>query len=64
MPRNVHVIGPFNTGTNLVYNIINNSECTDLTDNTSVHIAHQHKPIGKHTIDISAIENHLYEPSI
>jgi hypothetical protein len=63
MPRNVHIIGPFNSGTNLVFKIINNSECIDLTDNTSVHITDQHKPFGKHTIDISVIENYLYEPS-
>jgi hypothetical protein len=64
MSRNVHLIGAFNSGNNLVYNIINKSQCINLTDNTSIYITDQHKPIGKHTIDISAIENHLYEPSI
>ena len=63
MPRHVHVIGPYNSGTNLLYNIINNSECIDLTDNTSVSIKYQHRPFSKHTIDISSIENYLHEPS-
>ena len=29
MPRQIHVIGPYNTGTNLLFNIINNSENAD-----------------------------------
>ena len=30
MPRQVHIIGPYNTGTNLPPNIINQTECTDV----------------------------------
>jgi hypothetical protein len=62
MSKNVHVIGPYNTGTNLLFNIINNSECIDLTQNKSISIEHQHRPFGKHTLDIKIIENYLNNP--
>lgn len=38
MSKNVHVIGPYNTGTNLLFNIINNSECIDLIHSESISI--------------------------
>ena len=62
MSKNVHVIGPYNTGTNLLFNIINNSECSDLIQNKSISIEHQHRPFGKHTLDIKIIENYLNNP--
>ena len=62
MSKNVHVIGPYNTGTNLLFNIINNSECIDLIQNKSISIEHQHRPFGKHTLDIKIIENYLNNP--
>ena len=62
MSKNVHVIGPYNTGTNLLFNIINNSECIDLIQNKSISIEHQHRPFGKHTLDINIIENYLKNP--
>ena len=63
MSKNVHVIGPYNTGTNLLFNIINNSECIDLIQNKSISIEHQHRPFGKHTLDIKIIENYLNNPN-
>ena len=62
MPRQVHIIGPYNTGTNLLFNIINQTECIDVIENKSITIKHQHKPIGKHTLDIKTIENYLDNP--
>ena len=62
MSKNIHVIGPYNTGTNLLFNIINNSECIDLIQNKSISIEHQHRPFGKHTLDIKIIENYLNNP--
>ena len=62
MPRQVHIIGPYNTGTNLLFNIINNSECIDVIENKSITIEHQHKPFGKHTLNIKIIENYLDNP--
>ena len=62
MSKQVHIIGPYNTGTNLLFNIINNSECIDLIQNKSISIEHQHRPFGKHTLDIKIIENYLNNP--
>ena len=62
MSKNVHVIGPYNTGTNLLFNIINNSECIDLIQNKSISSEHQHRLFGKHTLDIKIIENYLNNP--
>ena len=62
MSRNVSIIGPYNTGTNLLFNIINGTNCIDLIQNKYVTIEHQHKPIGKHTLNIKSIENYLNNP--
>ena len=62
MSRNIHVIGSFNTGTNLLFNIINNCCCTDLNNNSVIYIKHQHIPFGKHTLDIKLIEQYLNNP--
>ena len=62
MSKRIHIIGPFNTGTNLLFNIINNSECIDLTQNITFTIEHQHKPFGKHTLEIKTIETYLNNP--
>lgn len=63
MSKQVHIIGPYNTGTNLLFNIINNCECLDLINNQTVSILHQHKPFDKHTLDIKLIENYLNNPN-
>ena len=62
MPRQVHIIGPYNTGTNLLFNIINQTKCIDVIENKSITIEHQHKPFGKHTLNIKIIENYLDNP--
>jgi 5-methylthioribose kinase len=63
MPRQIHVIGPYNTGTNLLFNIINNSECMDLTEHKVITTPHQDKPINKHTLEIKDIEEYLNDPN-
>ncbi|MCX5895442.1 MAG: hypothetical protein NTZ51_06395 [Proteobacteria bacterium] len=62
MSKRIHIIGPFNTGTNLLFNIINNSNCVDLTQNITLTIEHQHKPFNKHTLEIKTIETYLNNP--
>jgi hypothetical protein len=59
MSRRIHVIGPFNSGTNLIHNVIKNSECIDLTTNTPVTIGGIHEPFGKHIMTIKTINNYL-----
>jgi hypothetical protein len=59
MSKRLHVIGPFNSGTNLMHNIIKNSECIDLTTNTPVTIGGIHDPFGKHIMTIKTINNYL-----
>lgn len=62
MPRNLHIIGPFNTGTNLLFNIINNSNCIDLSNTNIVSIEDVNLPFLKHTLDISTIDKYLSNP--
>ena len=62
MSKQVQVIGPFNTGTNLLFNIINKSNCIDLIQNKYISIE-QFKPIDKHTLNITTIENYLKNPN-
>jgi hypothetical protein len=59
MSRRIHVIGPFNSGTNLIHNVIQHSECIDLTTNTPVTIGGIHEPFGKHVMTINTINNYL-----
>jgi hypothetical protein len=59
MSRRIHVIGPFNSGTNLIHNVIKNSECIDLTTNNPVTIGGIHEPFGKHIMTIKTINNYL-----
>lgn len=63
MKRNLHIIGPFNSGTNLLFNIINKAECNDLLNNTCLTIKDQHSPFGKHILQIKTIENYLNDPN-
>jgi hypothetical protein len=63
MPRNIHIIGLFNTGTNLLFNIINNCTTVDLTDNTNITINNQHKPFFKHSFNFSIIRKYLNNPN-
>ena len=57
--RRVHVIGPFNSGTNLIHNILKQSDCIDLTTNKHVNVCDIHQPFGKHILTINTINNYL-----
>lgn len=58
--KNIHVIGPYNSGTNLLHNIISNCECVELTTNEKIKIENDvHNPFYKHTLEIKDIENYL-----
>ena len=60
MTKHIHIIGPFNTGTNLLNNIISNSDVIDLVDNDSIVIYNNdNEPIHKHTLIIKDINNYL-----
>jgi hypothetical protein len=59
MNRNVYIIGPFNTGTNLIHNIINNCDCIDLTNNMPINIYGENDVFNKHTLNISSINDYL-----
>jgi hypothetical protein len=59
----IHIIGPYNTGTNLLHNIITNCDCKDLTTNDNVMIKSQHDPFDKHTININTIKTYLDNPN-
>jgi hypothetical protein len=59
MNKQLHVIGPFNTGTNLLHNIISRCDCVDLNTNTNVFVDGQLKPFDKHTLKINDITNYL-----
>ena len=61
MTRRVHVIGPFNSGTNLMHNIIQKSACIDLATNTPVIIGGIHDPFGKHIMTIYSIKKECYD---
>lgn len=63
MDRNIHVIGPFNTGTNLVFHLINNSKCVDLNNNQTIKIKDINYPFHKHIIDMNCIEKYLQNPN-
>ena len=58
--KRVHVIGPFNSGTNLLFNIMSNCECVELTTNEQIKIGDNvHDPFNKHTLKINDIDNYL-----
>ena len=60
MTKHIHIIGPFNTGTNLLHNIISNCDVVDSNNNESIFIdSDVHKPINKHTLIINDINNYL-----
>ena len=59
MSNKVHIIGPFNTGTNLLHNIIKNCNCIDLNTNELVILEDPHKPFSKHTIKIKDINDYI-----
>jgi hypothetical protein len=59
MNKQLHVIGPFNSGTNLLHNIISRCDCVDLNTNTNIFVDGQHKPFVKHTLKINEINNYL-----
>ena len=62
MTKYIHIIGPFNTGTNLLNNIISNSDVIDLVDNDSIVIYNNdNEPIHKHTLIIKDINNYLLD---
>jgi hypothetical protein len=62
MTKHIHIIGPFNTGTNLLNNIISNSDVIDLVDNDSIVIYNNdNEPIHKHTLIIKDINNYLLD---
>jgi hypothetical protein len=61
--KQIHIIGPYNTGTNLLHNIITNCDCKDLTTNDNVIIKSQHDPFDKHTININTIKTYLDNPN-
>jgi hypothetical protein len=62
MTKQILIIGPFNTGTNLLNNIISNSDVIDLVDNDSIVIYNNdNEPIHKHTLIIKDINNYLLE---
>jgi len=60
MTKQIHIIGPFNTGTNLIRNIMSNCDTVDLSDNDSIIIYNDDtQPIYKHTLIIKDINNYL-----
>lgn len=59
MSNKVHIIGPFNTGTNLLHNIIKKCNCIDLNTNKPVIVEGQHNPFSKHTIKIKQIYDYI-----
>ena len=62
MTKHIHIIGPFNTGTNLLHNIISNCDVVDSNNNESIFIdSDVHKPINKHTLIIKDINNYLLD---
>ena len=62
MTKHIHIIGQFNTGTNLINNIISNSDVIDLVDNDSIVIYNNdNEPIHKHTLIIKDINNYLLD---
>jgi hypothetical protein len=65
MVNQIHIIGPFNTGTNLMFKIINNSECIDTITNTIIttnDTSNVHNPFNKHILNMSVFENYLNNP--
>ena len=62
MTKQIHIIGPFNTGTNLIRNIMSNCDIVDLSDNDSIIIHNDDtQPIYKHTLIIKDINNYLLD---
>ena len=53
MNKTVYVMGPFNTGTNLMENIINNCNCVNLETLTSIEA--KYKDVWKHTLNYSEL---------
>lgn len=63
MSRRVHVIGPYNTGTNLIHNIIKKCKCIDLLNDSRLIIGDIHEPFDKHTINIDMIKEYVNDPN-
>jgi hypothetical protein len=62
MTKQIHIIGPFNTGTNLIRNIMSNCDVIDLFNKDSIIIHNDNtQPIHKHTIIIKDINNYLLD---
>jgi len=57
--RSIHIIGLFNTGTNLIHNIMKNSDVIDLTNNIPINIYDWNKVFHKHSLNISSIYEYL-----
>jgi hypothetical protein len=52
----IAVIGAWNTGTNLIHNILSNSNCINTITNSKIEILEIHKPIWKHHPNKNVIE--------
>jgi len=62
MTKQIHIIGPFNTGTNLLNNIISRCDIVDLNGSDSIVIYNNdNEPIHKHTLIIEDINNYLLD---
>ena len=61
--RTIKIVGPFNTGTNLLANIINSNNCLDLLSNSTCSLlrqtTHDATNFDKHTVNISEISQYL-----
>jgi hypothetical protein len=57
--RSIHIIGPFNTGTNLINKIIEHSDCIDLINNIPINIYHWNNVFNKHSLEINSIYDYL-----
>jgi hypothetical protein len=61
--RTIKIVGPFNTGTNLLANIINSDNCVDLLSNSTCSLlrqtTHDATNFDKHTVNISEIIQYL-----
>ena len=61
--RTIKIVGPFNTGTNLLANIIKSDNCVDLLSNSTCsqlrQTTHDATNFDKHTVNISEIIQYL-----
>ena len=66
MVKLIYVIGPFNSGTNLLDQVINNCNCIDLISNTKITYTYfKNYPFCnyKHTLDFESITKFLDDPN-